>query len=184
MTSIAGDRGAKMACRAAGEIQGGDAGQRPFATSWSILRLSQSVQFGGRRIDALAISLCGQGNFRASIQTIDNSPKIAYNCLESLINLAFHAKSRCDMISTIPIIRPFSDLRIRQSELIESLNSGPIVLSQRGRASAVLVSIEDWNALVEQLEALDDALAVIEARQRPEATISIEDYMAARDVQS
>lgn len=86
------------------------------------------------------------------------------------------------MIATIPEIRPFSDLRIRQHELVDQLADGPIVLSQRGRASAVLVSIEDWNVLVERLEELDDALALIEARQSPEPAISIDDYMAARDV--
>jgi PHD/YefM family antitoxin component YafN of YafNO toxin-antitoxin module len=84
-------------------------------------------------------------------------------------------------VSVIPEIRPFSDLRIRQAEILEKLSEGPVVLAQRGRAAAVLVELEVWNRLIQRLEDLEDALEVIEARQNPEPAVSLEEYIARRD---
>lgn len=86
------------------------------------------------------------------------------------------------MVTAIPDIRPFSDMRVRQSELVEKLSDGPIVLAQRGRPAAVLVSLEMWNSLIKRLEDLDDALAVMEARQNPEPAVDFDDYLKERGV--
>lgn len=66
----------------------------------------------------------------------------------------------------IPEIVPISGLRTRQNELLRSLGQGPIVLTQHGRAAAVLVSPEQWNHLIETLEDLSDSLDAIEMKAR------------------
>jgi len=65
------------------------------------------------------------------------------------------------MISLLPSIAPVSDMRVRQSEIIERAKNGPVVLVERGSKPAlVVVSPEQWNAIAEQLEFLEDAVAV------------------------
>ncbi|NJN83439.1 MAG: type II toxin-antitoxin system Phd/YefM family antitoxin [Caldilineaceae bacterium] len=64
------------------------------------------------------------------------------------------------VMQTIPI----SDLRFHQSEILDKLSTAPVVLTRQGRETAVLVSPQEWNSIVEQLEDLEDALAVAEAR--------------------
>ena len=50
-----------------------------------------------------------------------------------------------------------SDLRARQKEILEQLANGPVVLTQRSQALAVLVDVAQWNALLEELADLRDA---------------------------
>ncbi len=38
-------------------------------------------------------------------------------------------------------VAPISDLRRRQNQLIEHLAEGPVILTQRGRGTAVLLSM-------------------------------------------
>jgi prevent-host-death family protein len=59
----------------------------------------------------------------------------------------------------------FNRLRQQQEKVLNKLSDGPIILTQHGRASVVLVSPEHWNQLVEELEDLQDALDAVEARQ-------------------
>ncbi len=66
----------------------------------------------------------------------------------------------------IPRILPISDLRIRQAEVLKVLVDEPVVLAQRGRPAAVLVSVEKWNRLIERLELLEDSLEAAEIRAR------------------
>ena len=66
----------------------------------------------------------------------------------------------------IPEIVPVSGLRTRQNEVLDSLSEGPIVLTHHGRAAAVVVSPEQWNRLVENLEDLSDSLDAIEMKAR------------------
>jgi prevent-host-death family protein len=83
-------------------------------------------------------------------------------------------------MNAIPKILPFSDLRVRQSEVLDMLSDEPIVLAQRGRPAAVLVSVEAWNDLIERLEEAEDALDAIEAQRHPESAMELEEYMAKR----
>ena len=69
-------------------------------------------------------------------------------------------------MSAIPKILPISDLRIRQAEVLEALSDEPLVLAQRGRPAAVLVSVERWNRLMERLELLEDSLEAAEIQAR------------------
>ena len=55
---------------------------------------------------------------------------------------------------------PISELRHQPNKILGLLANGPVVLTQRGRAAAVLVSAEQWNRLVEELE---EALDTVEA---------------------
>ncbi|MFT3742748.1 MAG: type II toxin-antitoxin system Phd/YefM family antitoxin [Pyrinomonadaceae bacterium] len=55
-------------------------------------------------------------------------------------------------------IIPVSDLLRQSSQILSDLNAGsePIVITQRGRASAVLVSAKRYAQIEEILEAFDD----------------------------
>lgn len=65
------------------------------------------------------------------------------------------------MINQLPTIAPISDLRLRQAEIIEQAKEGPVILVERGSKPALIaISPEQWNLLAEQVEYLQDALAV------------------------
>lgn len=83
-------------------------------------------------------------------------------------------------MQTIPNLLPISELRQQQNKILQMLSDGPVVLTQHGRASVVLVSPEQWNQMVNQLEDLQDALDAVEARQNAEPTISFDDYIENR----
>ena len=82
----------------------------------------------------------------------------------------------------IPILTlvGISDLWLRQNEVLNKLQGGPIVLTQRTQPVAVLVSLEQWNQIVERLEDLEDALDVAEARLNNEPTEDFAAYLADR----
>ncbi|MBE2237395.1 MAG: type II toxin-antitoxin system Phd/YefM family antitoxin [Caldilineaceae bacterium] len=66
---------------------------------------------------------------------------------------------------------PISDLRFHQAEVLDQLQQRPVVLTRQGRAAAVLVSPDEWNSVVQQLEDLEDALAVLQARLQIETGV-------------
>lgn len=55
-------------------------------------------------------------------------------------------------IRSVPPILPISSLRQNQDSILNEMDKEPVILSQRGEARAVLVSIEQWNHMVELLE--------------------------------
>ena len=83
-------------------------------------------------------------------------------------------------MQTIPNLIPISELRQKQNKILKMLSDGPVVLTQHGRASVVLVSPELWNQMVNELEDLHDALDAVEVIQNAEPTISFDDYMENR----
>ena len=83
-------------------------------------------------------------------------------------------------MSALPKIRPISDMRIHQAEILDDLSNGPVILAQRSHAAAVLVSFEMWNELIERLEDAEDALAAMEAQQNPGPSMTLEDYAIRR----
>ena len=55
-------------------------------------------------------------------------------------------------IRSVPPVRPISSLRQDQESILSTTDQEPVTLSQRGRERAVLVSIEQWNQMVELLK--------------------------------
>lgn len=85
-------------------------------------------------------------------------------------------------IESIPKLVPISDMRIHQNALLAQMAEGPVVLTQRGRAAAVLVEPGLWNELVERLGELQDTVDALRGRQEraadPTAARSWEDVRA------
>lgn len=55
-------------------------------------------------------------------------------------------------IRSVPPVRPISSLRQDQDSILTAMDKEPVILSQRGSARAVLVSVEQWNHMVELLD--------------------------------
>jgi len=61
-------------------------------------------------------------------------------------------------MSVLSDVVPISDLRHRQNEVIRSLAHGPVILTQRGRGMAVLMSMDRWKAFERQVASLAEAM--------------------------
>ncbi len=57
-------------------------------------------------------------------------------------------------------VRPITDFRSRSAELVKQTKrtKAPLIITQRGRATAVLEDLEHWEARVERLEVLEQIL--------------------------
>ncbi len=64
-----------------------------------------------------------------------------------------------------------ADLRGRLAELLEKVQQarGPLYVTQRGQARAVLLAVEEYDALLDQLEYLDDSLEAHRSKERRES---------------
>jgi hypothetical protein len=80
----------------------------------------------------------------------------------------------------VPQTLPISDLRFKQTETLEGLHEGPVLLTKQGKAAAMLVSTEQWNQLIELVEDLQLALDAIEVRNDVEPTVKLNDYLKIR----
>jgi prevent-host-death family protein len=80
----------------------------------------------------------------------------------------------------LPDVVPISELRTRQNELLEGVSQEPILLTQHGRAVAVLLGPEPYNRLLEQLEDLQLALDAVEARSEAAMATDFEEYLEER----
>lgn len=54
-----------------------------------------------------------------------------------------------------------SDFRTHQVETLAAIQNAPVVLTQNGRGTALLVAPEQWNTLLDRLEDLEDAVAAL-----------------------
>lgn len=61
-----------------------------------------------------------------------------------------------------------AELRVKLSRVLREITGkgGGLYVTQRGEARAVLLSVDEYHALVEQLEYLDDTLEALRARER------------------
>lgn len=75
---------------------------------------------------------------------------------------------------------PISELRKRQAEVLATLEKGPAILTQHGKGAAVLLSLDAYNRLLEELEDLQDAMDALEARQTSGERISLDAYLTNR----
>lgn len=55
----------------------------------------------------------------------------------------------------VPKLIPISEFRNDQTEIVDGLIDGPVVLARQGKAAAVLVHPDQWNALLRRLEELE-----------------------------
>jgi prevent-host-death family protein len=83
-------------------------------------------------------------------------------------------------VHILPDVIPISELRLQQNKLLRSLSDKPVLLTQHGRAVAVLLRPDFYNRLVEQIEDLQLALDAIEARHDTEPLIDFEEYLVQR----
>jgi prevent-host-death family protein len=75
---------------------------------------------------------------------------------------------------------PISELRKRQAEVLAALEKGPAILTQHGKGAAVLLSLDAYNRLLEELEDLQDAMDAVEARHAPGERVSLDTYLSKR----
>lgn len=72
-------------------------------------------------------------------------------------------------METVQQIVPISDLKLHHARVLGMLGKGPVVLAQRSKPRAVLVSVEEWDRRAEELKRLrrmakaDQALAEMRA---------------------
>lgn len=67
-------------------------------------------------------------------------------------------------MQSVPELMPISRLRQTQNEILDELPEAPVVLTQHGRAVAVLVDPEMWNDLIAELETWQDSFAALELK--------------------
>ena len=75
------------------------------------------------------------------------------------------------MYLALPVV-PISDLRSKAKEVLQQVKKQPIVLTQRGRARAVLVDFDTYNRLVERQAVLERALDAL-LLQRAQETAQV-----------
>jgi PHD/YefM family antitoxin component YafN of YafNO toxin-antitoxin module len=81
-------------------------------------------------------------------------------------------------MNAVPQIVPVTDLRLKHVQVFGMLHNGPVVLAQRSRPAAVLVSVEAWDKLAAELKRLR---RIIEA-DRHFAQASAGDVVALEDL--
>ena len=83
---------------------------------------------------------------------------------------------------TMPQVVPVSELRNHHREVFELLGNGPIILAQRSKAAAVLVSVEEWDRQAKRLQELEwheeIRRAAKVARANTEPDLEYEEFMA------
>jgi prevent-host-death family protein len=84
-------------------------------------------------------------------------------------------------MATMPKIVPVSELRNRHRAIFALLAKGPILLAQRSKAAAVLVSVEEWERRAKRLEELEwreEVRRVAKAaHETTEPDLSYDDFM-------
>ena len=64
-------------------------------------------------------------------------------------------------VNAIPETVNISELRQRQNELLGRLETGPVLLMQYSTPAALLVGVDQWNRLADDLEDLEDAVTAL-----------------------
>lgn len=78
---------------------------------------------------------------------------------------------------TMPQVVPVSDLRAKHVETFDLLKDGPVILAQRSRPAAVLVSFEDWDETARELARLRRIIQADRhfAETKPEEYVNLDD---------
>ena len=80
----------------------------------------------------------------------------------------------------VPRTLPISDLRFKQTETLDELKAGPVLLTRQGKAAAMLVSPDQWNSLIEVIEELRLTLGDVQALKENELRSDFCDYLRTR----
>ncbi len=60
-------------------------------------------------------------------------------------------------MNTIAEVAPVTDLQDQPDEIMAQLAKGPVILTRHGRGAAVLLSMQEWQSLNEQLHSVEEA---------------------------
>lgn len=66
----------------------------------------------------------------------------------------------------IPDVIPVSQLRTHHKAVFEQVQHGPVILAQRSKPAAVLVSVADWNERERRIEILEAQLKYLEMKRQ------------------
>jgi prevent-host-death family protein len=59
---------------------------------------------------------------------------------------------------------PITTIQRHPNKVLAMLEHGPVVLASRSKPAAILVRVELWDRLIEQLEDQEDIIAALEAK--------------------
>ncbi len=68
------------------------------------------------------------------------------------------------MIHKTQQFEPITSIQRSPAKVLSMLTDGPVILANRSKPAAILLSVELWNRIVEQLEDQDDLIAALEAK--------------------
>lgn len=77
---------------------------------------------------------------------------------------------------------PKTELRDRIREELSELGDDALLITERGRPLAVVVSVGRWNGLQGQIEDLEDAMAILEHRFEKSGGQSIESVLSSIEI--
>jgi prevent-host-death family protein len=67
-------------------------------------------------------------------------------------------------MNKVPQFVAISEMKVNQPKVLARLNNGPVILANRSKPAAVLISVAQWDSIVGQIEDL-------QARRRDEAAV-------------
>ena len=66
-------------------------------------------------------------------------------------------------LTRVPQTASMNEIKNRTASVTEKFSKGPVVLMNRATPQAVLVSPQQWNAILDKLEELQDAVVTLQA---------------------
>lgn len=66
-------------------------------------------------------------------------------------------------LTRMPQTASMQDIKNRTGEVTEHLANGPVLLMNRATPQAVIVSTAQWNAIVDRMEEMQDAIITLQA---------------------
>lgn len=66
-------------------------------------------------------------------------------------------------LTRMPQTASMQDIKNRTSEVTDHLANGPVLLMNRATPQAVVVSVKQWDTIVERMEEMQDAIITLQA---------------------
>jgi len=73
-----------------------------------------------------------------------------------------------DIMQAIPNVRPISDFRNHQDELLKEADEAPVTLAIRGRPRVVMVNVKQWNHTARELRDMRAVFHLLETELKDE----------------